>query len=146
MADLTLTSTIVNLAGQSAELSTDLLCVQERCGHESTSSDISSISSELTLLSTTLWRLYEAMVADIDNYTASFNLDLAEILRELRMVFEEISDCCTALERADTPMSTVVWLFKKSKVHHLQKHLAALKTTLLVMRTVLWHGKEYGAQ
>jgi hypothetical protein len=146
MADLPLTSATVSLAGRAAELSTGLLCIQERCGHDSTGSDISSVASELTLLSTTLWRLHEAMVADIDSYTASFNQDLTEILRELTMVFEEIFECCRALEKADTSTSTVFWLFKKSKVHHLQKHLTALKTTLLVMRTVLWHGKEYGVQ
>jgi hypothetical protein len=146
MADLPLTSATVSLAGRAAELSMDLSCIQERCGHGSTSSDISSIASELNLLSTTLWRLHEAMVADVDSYTASFNEDLAEILGELKMVFEEISECCTALQKADTPTHTVVWLFKKGKVHHLQKHLAALKTTLLVMRTVLWHGREYVVQ
>ena len=144
MADKPVTSATVTLAGWAAELAIGLSSLPECCGHDSTSSDIQSIASELTFLSTTLWRLHEAMLADSESYTASFNQDLAEILEELKTVFEEISECCSELQKADKPTSVVVWLFKKSKVHHLQKHLAALKTTLLVMRTVLYHGKDHG--
>ncbi len=147
MAELLLTASTVSLAGRAAELSTDLSTVQDTCGHDSTSSDISAVASELVMLSTTLWRLHEAMLVDPTIYTESFNEDLAEIVKELKMVFEEISQCCAALQKADAgSTSAVLWLFKQNRVHHLQKHLTALKTTLVVMRTVLWHGKEYGVQ
>ena len=114
--------------------------------HETSTSDMSAIAAELALLSTTLWRLHEAISDDPDQYTQSFNQDLAEIIKELKMVFEEIAECSAELQKADSKdNSRVGWLFKKSKTHVLQKHLTALKTTLLVMRTVLWHGREYGS-
>ena len=146
MANSSTTSATVSLAGRATELAMDLSSIHRRCGHGNTSSDILSIASELAILSTTLWRLHDAMQVEPESYTVSFNQDLAEILRELEMVIDEISECCTELQKADKPTSVVIWLFKKSKVQHLQKHLTALKTTLLVMRTVLWHGKEYGPQ
>ena len=145
MAELSLTASAVSLAGPAADLSTDLSTIQDTCDHDSTSSDISAVASELAVLSTTLWRLHEAMRADPTSYTESFNEDLAEIVKELQIVFEEISECCAALQKADTgSTSAVLWLFKKNRVRHLQLHLTALKTTLVVMRTVLWHGKDYG--
>ena len=146
MAETLLTSATVSLASRSAELSNDLYSVQDSCAHETSTLDISAIAAELALLSTTLWRLHEAIADDPAQYTQSFNQDLAEIIKELKMVFEEIADCSTELQKADSKdNSKVGWLFKKNKAHVLQKHLAALKTTLLVMRTVLWHGREYGA-
>jgi hypothetical protein len=143
MAGLPLTSTTIGLAGRAADLSSELYAVQETIGH--TSGDVESIANEIALLAATLWRLHEAMAEDPNRYTDSFNQDLAEITAELKIVFGEISECCEELQKADPTSANVVsWLLKKPKVHHLQKHLEALKTTLVVMRTVLYHGKEYG--
>jgi hypothetical protein len=51
------------------------------------------------------------------------------------------------MQKADGPNGSAVgWLHKKRYVGKLQKHLKANKTTLIVMRTVLHHGKEYGMQ
>jgi hypothetical protein len=145
MADLPLTSAIFGLAGRAADLSSELYAVQESCRH--TRNDVESVANEIAMLSASLWRLHEAMAEDRNRYTDSFNQDLAEITHELKIVFEEFSDCCEELRKADPSSGNAVsWLFKKSKVHHLQKHLEALKSTLIVMRTVLNHGKEYGVQ
>lgn len=145
MANLPLTSNTLALAGRAADLSSELSAVQDTCGH--TSADVESVAHEIAILAATLWRLHEAINEDPNRYTDSFNQDLAEITLELKMVFEEIAECCEELQKADpTSGNAVSWLFKKSKVHHLQKHLEALKTTLVVMRTVLHHGKEYGMQ
>lgn len=145
MADLPLSSTTICLAGRAAGLSSELCAVQQTCGH--TGDDVKCVASEVTMLAATLWSLHEAMTEGPNRYTESFNQDLAEITLELNIVFEEISECCGELQKADpTSGNAVSWLFRKSKVHHLQKHLQALKTTLVVMRTVLHHGKEYGTQ
>ena len=137
----------VSLAGRAAELSTSLHSLGERCGHDQTSNDISNIAGELTLLSTTLWRLHEAMVTTPESYTTAFSDDLGELSSELTLLFDEIDECCTAMQKSDAPTTTAVaWFFKKGSVHKLQKHLEALKTTLVVMKTVLYHGKEYGVQ
>lgn len=145
MADHALNADTVRLAGLAADLSTTLCSLQEKCGHETTSNDISNIATELALLSQSLWRLHEAMAADSKLYTESFNEDLSEITKELRLIFEEITDCSEELQRADAEdAGSVAWLFKKGRVHKLQKHLEALKTTVVVMRLVLWHGKDYG--
>ncbi len=145
MADLPFARTTIGLAGRAADLSSELSAVQQRCGHIST--DVQIVANEIAMLAATLWRLNEAMMDDPKRYTESFNQDLAEIALELKIVFEEISECCEELQKADpTSGNAISWLFKKSKVHHLQKHLEALKTTLVVMRTVLHHGKEYGTQ
>lgn len=137
----------VALAGRAAELSTNLYTLGEHCGHDQTTSDISNISGEVALLSTTLWRLHEAMVLNSDAYTTAFNEDLDEITSELTLLFDEISECCSEMSKSDTPTTTTAgWFFKKGRVSRLHKHLEALKTTLVVMRTVLHHGKEYGVQ
>lgn len=145
MAAHPLNTDTVRLAGLAADLSTTLCSLQEMCGHETSSTDISNIATELALLSQTLWRLHEAMTSDTKQYTESFDQDLSEITTELRMVFEEITDCCEELQQADAENAgAVAWIFKKARAHKLQKHLAALKSTLVVMRTVLWHGRDYG--
>ena len=145
MAAVPLVSTTSGLARRADDLSSELYAVQETCSH--TSGDVESIANEIAMLAATLWRLHEAMAEDPHRYTESFKQDLAEITLELKTVFAEISECCEELQKADpTSGSAVSWLFKKSKVHHLQKHLKALKTTLVVMRTVLYHGKDYGTQ
>ena len=145
MADHPLDSDTVKLACLAADLSATLSSLQEKCGHDTTSNDISNIATELALLSQSLWRLHEAIAADAEQYTESFNQDLAEITKELRMVFEEIADCCEALQHADGERAgAVAWMFKKGRVHKLQKHLEALKSTIVVMRIVIWHGKDYG--
>jgi len=134
----------VHLAGQAATLSSDLYTIQETCQHESTAKEISTIADELARLSTTLWHLNDAINADPAQYTEAFNEDLREITTELTSVFEEISECSAGLQTADTNVSAVAWFFKKGRVARLLKHLEALKGTLVVMRTVLWHGKDYG--
>lgn len=135
----------VALAGRAAELSTSLYRLGECCGHDETSSDISNVAGELALLSTTLWRLQEAMTANKDSYTTAFSDDLDEIISELTLLFDEIGECCVEMQKMDT-LGADGWFFKKGRVSRLQKHLEALKTTLVVMRTVLHHGKEYGVQ
>jgi len=135
---------IVCLAGQAASLSSELYTVQEKCQHEATAKEISAIADELARLSTTLWHLNDAINADPSQYTEAFNEDLKEITTELASVFGEISECCAGLQTADSNVSTVAWFFKKGRVGRLLKHLEALKGTLVVMRTVLWHGKDYG--
>lgn len=133
----------VRLAGQAASLSTELYTLQEKCQHDITASEISSIADELAKLSTTLWKLNDAINADPAQYTDAFNEDLKEITTELKFVFEEISECCASL-MAGSNASAVSWFFRKGRVAKLLKHLEALKGTLMVMRTVLWHGKDYG--
>ena len=136
---------LTSLAARSAELSNDLTRLGDRCGHDGTRNEITDIAGETLRLSTTLWRLHEAIEADSedDHYTAAFRQDLDEIATELDLVFLEIGECCLEMQRADTP-GPVPWFFKKGRVSRLQKHLVALKTTLVVMRTVLYHGKDYG--
>jgi len=134
----------VRLANQAATLSSELYTLQEKCQHETTANEISTIADELTRLSTTLWHLHDAITADPSQYTEAFNEDLQEITTELAAVFEEISECCKGLQLADSNVSAVYWFFKKGRVARLIKHLEALKGTLVVMRTVLWHGKDYG--
>ena len=137
----------VALAGRAAELSTSLYGLGERCGHDQTSSDISNIAGELALLSTTLWRLHEAMAVNPDAYTTAFNDDLGEITTELTLLFDEVGECSAEMQKSDSPNTTAVGgFFKKGRVSNLQKHLEALKTTLVVMRTVVHHGKDYGVQ
>jgi len=138
------TNDTVRLAGQAASLSRELYAVQEKCQHQSTGGEISTIADELARLSTTLWHLNDAINADPTQYTDAFNEDLKEITTELTSVFEEISECCAGLQMADSNVSVVAWFFKKGRVARLLKHLEALKGTLVVMRTVLWHGKDYG--
>lgn len=134
----------VRLADQAASLSSELYALQEKCQHETTAGEISTIADELARLSTTLWHLSDAINADPSQYTEAFNEDLDEITTELNAVFDEISECCAGLQMADSNVSTVSWFFKKGRVARLLKHLDALKGTLVVMRTVLWHGKDYG--
>ncbi len=77
-------------------------------------------------------------------HTEWYNVDLTGMLKKLRMMFEEISECYTALRRADSSSTiAVIQLFKKSSVHHLRKHLAPLETMLVVMKRVLRHDYEY---
>jgi hypothetical protein len=132
------------LAGRAAQLSTNLASLADECGHQQTSNDISSIAGECALLSTTLWRLHEALVDNAEAYTSAFSDDLGEISSELHLLFDEIGECCAMMQKDDSSQSAVAWFFRKGRVHKLQMHLEALKTTLVVMRTVLHHGKDYG--
>ena len=136
------------VALQAAELANDLNTLGDRCEHEGTRKEIANIAGETLLLCSTLWRLHEALEANSneDNYTAAFSQDLDEITSELKLVFDEIGECCQEMQKADAPGGKVPWFFKRGRVARLQKHLEALKTTLVVMRTVLHHGKEYGVQ
>ncbi|KAJ9606987.1 hypothetical protein H2200_008998 [Cladophialophora chaetospira] len=141
MVDLT------GLAVQATALSANLNKLRQQCGHESTSADISNVAGELHSLSKELIDLYAAVGANKLLYTDAFNQDLAEIKAHLEGIFEDISDCCKEMQKAnDLHASAVGWLTKKRYVKKLQKHLEANKTTLVVMRTVLHHGKEYGMQ
>ena len=133
----------VRLAGQAASLSNELYALQQTCQHETIAGEISTIADELARLSTTLWHLNDAINIDPTQYTEAFNEDLKEITNELTCIFEEISECCAGL-MAGSNVSAVSWFFRKGRVTRLLKHLEALKGTLAVMRTVLWHGKDYG--
>lgn len=135
------------LAAQAATLARELNLLAEQVGHELITTDLTNIASEMTLLSTTLSRLHEAMGTNASAYTAAFRQDLEEITNELRMIFEEIEECSVQLQKADSSTSSAVgWFFRKGRAARLQKHLEALKSTIIVMRTVLHHGKEYGTQ
>ena len=135
----------LHLASRAADLSISLYALGKHCKHEQTASDISEIADELNLLSVTVQRLNEAMTSNATAYTAAFNDDLGEITSELTLLFDEVQECCTAMQQSDTPDTTAVaWFFRKGRVHRLKQHLETLKTTLIVMRTVLYHGKEYG--
>lgn len=142
-ASMAQTNDTARLAGQAASLSSESYGLQETCQHETTAGEISTIADELARLSTTLWHLNDAINVDPTQYTAAFNEDLKEIINELTCIFEEISECCAGL-MAGSNVSAVSWFFKKGRVTRLLKHLEALKGTLVVMRTVLWHGKDYG--
>lgn len=139
--------TTSELAVEAANLATGLHFIAENCGHEAIAADITSIATELTTLSSTLTRLQEAMVVNEPAYTATFHQDLGEITSELKMIFEEVQECSLQLQKADPASYTVAsWFFRKGRATRLQKHLAALKTTVAVMRMVLYHGKDYGTQ
>lgn len=141
------TADLTHLSFQAETLSRGLNKLQRDCGHKSTSADISHVADELFLLSAELSILDEAVKANKDQYTDTFGEDLAEIAGHLDGIFEDIADCCKQMQKADGPkVNAVGWLRKKRYVGKLQKHLEANKTTLVVMRTVLHHGKEYGMQ
>lgn len=147
MADSLQQTSLSASATEAVHLSAQLNSLQLTCGHESTSQDISKVAQELLLLSDELYVLDKDVGSNQDQYTTAFHQDLAEILLHLQGIFEDISDCCLAMRKADNPsLGAVTWLHKKRYVNKLQKHLAANKTTLVVMRTVLHHGKDYGKQ
>ena len=143
MAESLLTTAVMGLAERAGGLSTMLYSLKEDTVHSG--DDVALVATELMLLSATLWRLGDAF--ENARYTESFNEDLAEILQELKMVFNEVAECGLELQKAGGGRSGLVsWFFKRGRVHYLQKHLETLKTTLVVMRTVLWHGKDYGTE
>ena len=144
--DHPLSASVKDLAARAAELSTKLYAIQEDIDHTTTSDDISFVAAELALLSTTLWKLNEAISANPQQYTDAFNEDLAEITVELDLIFEETSECSLALQKSDGGKNAVAWLFRKGRVARLLKHLEALKTTLVVMRTVLQRNEGSGTQ
>ncbi|EXJ58077.1 hypothetical protein A1O7_05501 [Cladophialophora yegresii CBS 114405] len=139
------TTGLVKLAVQADSLSDDLNEQRQHCGHDSTSTEISNAADELKLLANELQSLDAAVKANKDLYTEAFGEDLAEVQNHLGGIFEDIADCCQEMQKANgLNTSAVGWLAKKRYVKKLQKHLEANKTTLIVMRTVLHHGKEYG--
>ena len=134
-----------SLAIQADALYINLNKLQQLCGHESVSTDISDAAVELKLLAAELSSLDAAVKPYAELYTDAFGQDLAEICAHLAGIFEDIDDCCREMQKANgLNTSAVGWLAKKRYVKKLQKHLEANKTTLIVMRTVLHHGKEYG--
>ncbi len=140
-----ITADLASLAVQADLLSINLDKLRHQCGHDSTSADISTASLELKLLSNEFIGLDTAVEANKELYTDAFSQDLAEIKVHLECIFEDIADCCNEMQKADgLHTSAVGWLTKKRYVKKLQKHLEANKTTLIVMRTVLHHGKAYG--
>ncbi|KAH0831590.1 hypothetical protein FOPE_02832 [Fonsecaea pedrosoi] len=139
------TTDLRSLALRAQTLLSTLDTLRKHCGHESTSSDIATVIEELKLLASELHSLDSAVHANKELYTEAFGEDLGEIRAHLRGIFEDIADCCKEMQKADGPNTSAVgWLTKKRYVRKLQKHLEVNKTTLIVMRTVLHHGKEYG--
>ncbi|KAK5056063.1 hypothetical protein LTR84_012614 [Exophiala bonariae] len=135
------------LAERAGSLSAELNGLQLTCGHESTAEDIQAVSKELILLSDELSGLEKAVNRHGEQYTTAFHQDLAEILAHLHGILDDVFDCATAMRKSDRPdLNAIGWLHKKRYVNKLQKHLAASKTTLTVMRTVIRHGKAYGTQ
>ena len=113
---------VIRLAGQANELASRLYSLDSDCGNETIVTDLSAIAGELAMLSKTLWDLTD----------------------ELGLIFEEISECSNEIKKVEGARSAVSRVFKKGRSVWLQKHLEALKTTLIVMRTILHHGKDYG--
>ena len=132
---------IRRLADRTNESCSQLREKTKECNHDMATEDFIKIADELALLSVTLRRLEETMSPKPELYTDTFRSDLSEIVRELDYVLDEINECCDAIHKADS-LTTVPWMFKKSRVHKLHKHIEALKTTLIVMRHVLWEGTD----
>lgn len=137
---------IAYLAYDSHHVSQNLEVLAVKFSHEGISTEVCAIAKELAQLSATLDELEEAISTDLNLYTAAFNEDLDEIATELVAVLVELRECCTKLRELTINTSVVAWFFRKGHVAHFMRHLKALRGTLLVMRTVLWHGKEYGRQ
>ncbi|RMZ77594.1 hypothetical protein DV737_g4244, partial [Chaetothyriales sp. CBS 132003] len=133
------------LAQRAAELSRSLATLGQQCEHTDTHAGIVDIANQTLRLSSTLWRLREAVDVNNDKYTEVFSQDLAEISSELQLVCDEIAECCAEMQKMDAP-APVPCFFDNGRVPRLQKHLVALKTTLVVMRTVLHHSHDYGFQ
>lgn len=134
---------LVSLGEISARLSSALYELEEKCKHDAVSAEISTVADELARMSTTLWQLHKTTSAAPDQYTPAFKDDLHEILGELNLLFDEINGCCADMQKIDAE-NRIPWLFKKSRVFHFFKYLEALKSTLVVMRIVLGHGKDVG--
>lgn len=135
---------IALLASNAISLSTELRTLPSKCHHEKTTAAVSAIADELAQLSSTLLSLNDATNNDPIEYTDAFQDDLKEITTELETVLAEIAECCSKLQKVDGNVSSVAWSFKRGRVASLLQHLEALRGTSLVMRTVLWHGKDYG--
>ena len=135
--DHPLSAATTALAARAAKLSTEIYAIYEDFKDMTKYDDISFVAAEVALLSTTLWRLNEAITINPQQYTDAFKEDLAEITVELDLIFMEVEECVLALKENDMGRRSVEMLFKKSRVARLHKHLEALKTTLVVMRTVL---------
>ena len=132
----------LHISSRAAELSTELYAIQEAC--RNVGGSVEATATELEMLSTTLSRLAQEMQQSPHRYSEVFINDLREVLVELGLVLDEISECSLALQKADSSWrSPLRFLFKGYEVRHLEKHLAAMKTTLVVMRTVLFYGKEF---
>ncbi|KPI43663.1 uncharacterized protein AB675_6781 [Cyphellophora attinorum] len=137
-------------SSRAVKLALDIRVASRKCNHAAISTDLGSIATELHLLSITLHDLQEAIEAarqETSYYTDAFRQDLAEILTELNHVLDEVQDCCQELEASDSSsLKPVAWFFKKGRAANLQKHMEALKTTVIVMRTVLQHAKDYDSK
>lgn len=135
---------IAYLTHDASSLSIDLTALSRACHHQEMRAEIRAIAEELEQLSQTLEELNDAIDTDPNRYTDAFNEDLGETTNELITVFVELQECCTKLRTTAFNASGVAWFFKKGRVARFLRHLEALRSTLLVMRTVLWHGKNYG--
>lgn len=144
MAHTRLFEAAAGAAARAMELSADLSALLVHCGHSSTIFDICVVGHELSSIATTLQSLHTALATDCTRYTSSFLEDLAEIVSDLSTVIEETFECCAALQKADNVTTSAgIYFLKKHKISHLRKHLTALATTLVVMETVVEHGKEH---
>ncbi|KAK4940557.1 hypothetical protein LTR10_019316 [Elasticomyces elasticus] len=130
---------LIDLSHRAEILAKNLKSLSGDCGHDKASVDISHAADELSLLSTVLSDLVQAVNAAKDQYTQTFNQDLGEICHQLESIFEDVEDCCREMHK-----TAVGWLRKRKYVEKLHKHMEASIRTLIVMRTVLLHGKSYG--
>lgn len=137
-------SNLALLARDAISLSFKLKILSEHCQHENMNTETRAVADELAQLSHTIKELEDTIDEDPTRYTEAFNEDLKEIMTELTTVFLELQECCAKLDAVNNYVSGVAWFFRKGRVARLVRHLEALRGTLLVMRTVLWHGKEYG--
>ena len=145
MATASIPDTMTELAVQAADLSSELYGACEIVNQ--TGTEVDSMAGELAVLSAVVWRLHGDITTDIHRYTEAFMQDLEEIMQELKVVFSEVAEVRQQLPKIDNASrGTIKSFFRKSKLSHLRRHLDALKSTLMVMRTVLEHGKEYGKQ
>ncbi|KAI1618907.1 hypothetical protein EDD36DRAFT_45166 [Exophiala viscosa] len=132
---------LIDLSHRAEIIAKDLNKLFEKCGNDIASADISNAADELSRLSTVLSDLVQAINAAKDQYTETFNQDLREICRQLESIFEDVEDCCQEVHK-----TAVGWLRKRKYVVKLHKHMEANIRTLIVMRTVLLHGIQYGLQ
>ncbi|RMD41193.1 hypothetical protein DV735_g3932, partial [Chaetothyriales sp. CBS 134920] len=133
------------LAQCAASLSRRLTTIGHQCEHVETRGGIMDIANDILRLSSTLWQLRQDVNGNKDQFTQVFEQDLDELSSELKLVCDEIAECCSEMQKMDSP-GPVPWFFKKGRVSKLQKHLAALRTTLFAMRTVLHNSKHYRLQ
>jgi hypothetical protein len=138
-------ASVVRSAASAACLSTEINGLAAGCPRDSDTDALAAVSGQLTMLSAALTRLHGGMSTGDAAYTAAFHQDLAEIIEVLNLVLGEVRECADELQKLNPPsINAAKWFFTKGRANRLHKHLTSLNTTIVVMRTVLDHAKDYG--